>query len=72
MLLLDLDSLPTPLLVSMMIRCNEEIQNKQDNLEPCLMAVVGMLVSVLGSRDVVVEEGDQKSGPEYRDRVGTK
>ena len=72
MLLLDLDSLPTPLLVSMMIRCNEEIQNEQDNLDPCLMAVVGMLVSVLGSRDVVVEGGEQKSGVEYRDRVSTR
>ena len=72
MLLLDLDSLPTPLLVSMMIRCNEEIQNEQDNLDPCLMAVVGMLVSVLGSRDVVVEGGEQKSGAEYRDRVSTR
>ena len=71
MLLLDLDSLPTTLLVSMMIRCNEEIQNGQDQLDPCLMALVGMLVSVLGSRDVVVEGGEQKSGTEYRDRVST-
>lgn len=69
MLLLDLDSLPTTLLVSMMIRCNEEIQNGQDQLDPCLMALVGMLVSVLGSRDVVVEGGEQKSGTEYRDRI---
>ena len=68
-LLLDLDSLPTPLLVIMMFRCNEEIQNGQDNLDSCLMPVVGMLVSVLGTRDVVAEGGEQKSGAEYRDRV---
>ena len=71
MLILDLDSLPTPLLVSMMIRCNDEIQNQQENLNPYLMTVVGMLVSVLGTRDVVTEDGEQSSGAEYRDRVKT-
>lgn len=69
LLILDLDSLPTPLLVSMMIRCNDEIQNKQDNLNPYLMTVVGMLVSVLGTRDFVTEGGEQSSGAEYRDRT---
>ena len=72
LLILDLDSLPTPLLVSMMIRCNDEIQNQQDNLNPYLMTVVGMLVSVLGTRDVVTEGGEQSSGAEYRDRVNTE
>ena len=72
LLILDLDSLPTPLLVSMMIRCNDEIQNKQDNLNPYLMTVVGMLVSVLGTRDFVTEGGEQSSGAEYRDRVNTE
>ena len=71
MLVLDLESLPTKLLVSMMIRCNEEIQDGQHNLEPCLMQLVGMLVSVLGSRDVVIEGGEHSTGAEYRHRVST-
>ena len=71
MLVLDLESLPTSLLVSMMIRCNEEIQDGQRNLEPYLMQLVGMLVSVLGSRDVVIEGGEQTTGAEYRHRVST-